>query len=104
MATLIHTPGSIEISTEGPVSVPMGDVESTVTDPSASSEELPSVEIYVEIPGDSDDDDSEDGDLEEGLPEAAAENQQVNIMFSLPHTVYYCSFSYPCSLKWECLF
>jgi len=114
MATLIHTPGSIEISAERPVPVqtrdvksPSGDVESSVTNPLTCSEELPSVEIYVEILGDSDDDDSEDGSDDEkvknflvriikmtlasekqaedpDLPQAAAENQQVDTMTSLP--------------------
>jgi hypothetical protein len=116
MATLIHTPGSIvEISAERPVPVPMGDVESpsvniesTVTNSLTSSDELPSVEIYVEILGDSEDGDSEDGSDDEevknfvvriikmalasekqaedpDLPQAEAENHdhEVDIMSSI---------------------
>ena len=107
MSTPIHTTGSI--STEGPVPVPMGDVdirsrsyfEKSCDFHKIMQSAVPSVETLEN----SDDDDSEDGLGDEvkrlrvriikwtfasekqaedpDLPQGRAENQQVNIMSSL---------------------
>ena len=102
----MSTPSSIEISAERPVPVPTGDVESPSVDVECLTKELPSVEIHVELLGDSEDDDSEDGSNDEevkkfitrvikmtlagekqsedpDLPQAEAENQQVDNRSSL---------------------